>query len=111
MSENDVYIDLEPGDFVYQADQELFLVVTAETDNGYRFAVHGWREISHSRLDEYIGGKHGKLHKQEDIEQIIEEEADDSTKQNFDRLRELFESYNPQNIDQEVAEDFAMEDT
>lgn len=111
MAEDEPEVELEPGDFLYQSDQELFLVVTGETENGYRFAVHGWREINDHRLAEYLDGEHGKLHYEEDIEQVIEEEGDEETKQNFARLRDLFHSYDMGEEAQDVAENFALEDT
>lgn len=112
MAEDDAYVDLEPGDFVYQSDQELFLVVMEETEDGYRFAVHGWREIGHNRLHEYIEGEHGKLYKEDELEQIIEEEADDDTRQHFERLRDVFEQYREGETEDEGPHtDFVMEDT
>jgi len=36
--------DLTAGDFLYQSDQELFLVVVDETEDSYVFAAHGWRD-------------------------------------------------------------------
>lgn len=112
MASDNAHVDLEPGDFVYQSDQELFLVVMEETDDGYRFAVHGWREISHNRLEQYIDGEHGKLYDRDELEQIIEEEADKETAGHFKRLEDLFEQYaeNPTEDDGPHTE-FVMEDT
>lgn len=103
-------IQLEPGEFLYQSDQELFLVVTGETKDGYTFSVHGWREISEERLSEYLAGEHGKLHRSGEIEQIIEEEADPDTRENFKRLKELFENYE-EDGESDLAEAFALDDT
>lgn len=85
--------DLAKGDFVYQSDQELFLVVTGETENSYEFAVHGWREIDKDRLDEYVSHENGKLYKQDDVSQIVSEEASDEQQDNFDTLTKLFDTY------------------
>lgn len=102
--------ELEPGDFLYQSDQELFLVVTGETEDGYKLAAHGWREISKERLAKYVDGEHGKLHTNDEIEEIIEEEGDRDVKEGFARLKSLFESY-ADSDDVTVGDDFVMRDT
>lgn len=104
-------VQLEPGDFLYQSDQELFLVVTGETDNGYKFSVHGWREISDGRLSEYLDGEHGKLHHSQEIEQTIEETEEPEILETFRRLQELFENYESGEKNEELAETFALDDT
>lgn len=103
-------IDLEPGDFVYQSDQELFLVVMEEGDDSYHMAAHGWREIGKERLTEYVQGQHGKLYRQEEIDEIITEEADDNTVQNYERLHDLFSEYSSEFEDDGPHKDFALED-
>jgi hypothetical protein len=102
--------ELEPGDFLYQSDQELFLVVTGETEDGYRLAAHGWREISKERLAKYVDGEHGKLHTSDEIEEIIEEEGERDIREGFARLKSLFESY-ADSGEIVVDDDFVMEDT
>lgn len=89
--------DLTVGDFLYQSDQELFLVVTGETEESYSFAVHGWREIGKSRIDEYIDDSRSKVHKQDEIDNLINEKGSQSTQQQFNKLKQLFSVY--QNVD------------
>lgn len=103
--------DLSDGDFVYQSDQELFLVVIGETENSYKFAVHGWRNIDKERLDEYISHENGKLYKQDDITDFVENEGEDEAKQHFQQMREMFSAYADADIDGEGPHtDFALED-
>ena len=105
-------MDLSEGDFLYQADQELFLVVTEETEKSYKFAVHGWREIGKERLDEYIEDEHMSLHRGEQVEQIVEEDGSDEMRKRFDQLRELlFETYADAELEDEGPHtDFILED-
>lgn len=107
---DDIDLDLEPGDFLYQTDQELFLVVLDEQDESYTFSVHGWRDIGKERLSGYVDGQHGKLYRQEDFEDVVEDEADENIADNYDRLKELFEQYSNGVPDDDPSEDFAMED-
>lgn len=93
--------ELEPGDFLYQSDQELFLVVTEETKNSYRFSVHGWRDISKDRIEHYVDDSRSKVHKQDEIEKLVEEKGTDVTKKNFNLMKELFNKYG----DVELIED------
>lgn len=85
--------DLSTGDFVYQSDQELFLVVIDETENKYRFSVHGWRNIDKKRLDEYLSHDNGKLHSKEQIESFVEEEGDEKEREHYEKMKRVFESY------------------
>lgn len=107
---DDESFDIEPGDFLYQSDQELFLVVMEEREDSYLFSVHGWREIGKERLSEYVKGEHGKLHKQSDVDEIIENEADDETTDNYRRLHELFLKYSENTDESGPHTDFALED-
>lgn len=103
--------DLEEGDFVYQSDQELFLVVTDVGKETYHFAVHGWRSIDKERLDEYLDHQNGKLYKQGQVTDLIEDEADDETRENFEQLMELFSAYEDVDLEEEGPHtDFALED-
>jgi hypothetical protein len=105
-------LELSKGDYVYQSDQELFLVMTGETENSYQFAVHGWREIGKDRLDEYISHENGKLYQQTDIEELVEEEGDDSEKESFVKMLEMFNAYSDADLDEEGPHtEFALEDT
>lgn len=104
--------NLSEGDFLYQSDQELFLVVTGETEHSYEFAVHGWREISKDRLDEYVSHESGKLYKQDDISEIVEKEADDEQKENFKTLQRLFQTYSRTELtDEGPHTEFKLDDS
>lgn len=104
-------VDLTPGDYIYQSDQELFLVVSEVNEDTYHFSVHGWREIDKDRIDEYIDNDKSNVHKQGEIEQLIDTKGDDDTQQKFNRLKQLFAVYE----DAEFADDgphsrFALEE-
>lgn len=104
--------DLSEGDFLYQADQEIFLVVTGEGEESYHLAVHGWREIDKERLDEYISHSNSKLHKQSDVIEDVENKASEEQQTNFEKLRQMFEVY----ADLDLGEDgphkeWALDDT
>lgn len=105
-------LDLERGDFVYQSDQELFLVVSSELEDGYRFSVHGWREISNERLTEYLDHENGRLHHGDDITELVLSEGEDSVIESFEKLAESFEVYQDIDMSENGPEaDFAMDDT
>lgn len=103
--------ELSVGDFVYQADQELFLVVTDVTDTSYQFAVHGWREIDKSRLQEYLETENGFFYRQDDITEVIAD-ADSKAAADFAELKKLFEVYesNPPASDG-PTDSFTLEDS
>jgi hypothetical protein len=104
--------DLSVGDFVYQADQELFLVVVDEYDDSYRFAVHGWRDIGKDRLDEYVSHTSGKLYSQEKIDSMVEEEAADDTRQTYETMKEMFRVYEKADLsDDGPHTEFLLDDT
>lgn len=108
----DTNSNLSEGDFVYQSDQELFLVVTGETDTSYKFAVHGWREIGKDRLDEYLSHDNGKLHKQDSVSEIVENEGDEDQQQNFEQMREMFAAYTDADLPEYGPhEEFALDDS
>lgn len=103
--------DLKPGDFLYQSDQELFLVVIEEKEDSYSLAAHGWRDIDKDRIEEYIEDDKSKVHRQQEIEKLIEEKADEEEKQKFEQLIELFEVYDGANIVEDGPQsDFALEE-
>jgi len=103
--------ELEKGDFVYQNDFELFLVCIGETEESYRFAVHGWRNIDKERVGEYIDHKNGELNKQEDIKKVVKEHGDDDQKEHFEELLRLFSEYSDANFSEDGPHtDFALED-
>lgn len=111
MSDDEPYLDLSRGDFVYQSDQELFLVVTAVNENSYEFAAHGWREIDKGRLSEYLDGDNGQLYRQETVAKVVEENKGDNTQEKFDALRELFSAYEDGLSDEGPHKRFKLEDT
>jgi hypothetical protein len=105
-------IDLSKGDFVYQSDQELFLVVIGEDEESYQFAVHGWRNIGKNRLDEYISHDNGKLHKQDSVTEIVESKGDDTQRQSFEQMREMRSVYADIDLEEDGPHtDFALEDS
>lgn len=104
--------ELEKGDFVYQSDQELFLVVIGQDDDTYHFAVHGWRNIGKDRLDEYLDHQNGKLYKQNKIAELVETEGDETTKEHYSKLKELFSAYSEIDLEEDGPHtDFTLDDT
>ncbi len=110
MADEDPELDMEPGDFLYQSDQELFYVLMRESDHSYLFSVHGWRDIDKERAVEYVDGEHGKLYREEQIEQVMEDEASDEATENYEKLKKLFRRYSKNFDDSGLAENFSMED-
>lgn len=103
--------DLSVGDFLYQSDQELFLVVVDTEGDSYTFAVHGWREIDKERIDEYVADSRSKVHHQSDVERLVGERGDDEAQEKFDKLKQLFAVYEDANIpDDGPHSDFAFEE-
>lgn len=103
--------ELEPGDFLYQSDQELFLCVIGETDDSYLFAAHGWRDIGKDRVEHYLEDDRSKVHSQSEIEKLVEENGDDEEIAKFEELTELFTSYEDADIDMDgLASEFAFEE-
>jgi len=104
-------VDLSEGDFLYQSDQELFLVVTNESDESYTFAAHGWREIDKGRVDQYVEDSTSKIHRMEAVERLIDEEGDEQTKQQFNKLKQLFAVYDQAEMPPDgLQQDFALEE-
>lgn len=104
--------NLSPGDFLYQSDQELFLVVVEENEDSYTFAAHGWREIGHERIDEYIEDSQSKVYKQDEVEDLIEEKGDDETHHQFNKLKQLFAAYEDADIPEDGPHSsFALDET
>lgn len=100
--------DLTAGDFLYQSDQELFLVVTGETEDSYTFAVHGWREIGKDRIDGYIQNNRSKVHRQGEIEDFI---SDADPAKELNKLKQLFSVYEKADIpDKGPSNELALED-
>jgi hypothetical protein len=111
--------DLEPGDFLYQANQELFLVCIANRDEEVEFAVHGWRTIDKERLDHYLDpdgefweGLDDEFHTEERVREVIDEADDPNAEEKLEWLNTIFEQYAEADIAQESAHsDFALDDT
>jgi len=105
-------VELTEGDFLYQSDQEIFLVVADESDDSYTFAVHGWRHIDKGRIDEYIQDSRSKVHQQEDMEGVIMDEADESAQKEFNKLKQLFSVYEQEELSGEsIPDEFGLDDT
>jgi hypothetical protein len=103
--------NLSTGDFLYQSDQELFMVVVEDNDDSMKFAVHGWRDIDKERVDEYIDDGRSKIHKQSEIETLIDEKGDSETREQLNKLKQLFSVYRQADIpDNGPQEDFKLED-
>jgi len=103
--------DLTAGDFLYQSDQELFLVVVDETEDSYVFAAHGWRDIDKERIDEYIEDSRSKVHTQDSFEDLIQDKGDKSTQNQFNKLKQLFAVYENADIPSDGPHDrFALEE-
>lgn len=107
--EDENELELEPGDFLYQPDRELFLVVMEEQDDSFVLAAHGWRNIDKQRLKEYVDG-HGSLHRQDDVDTIIDEQASDDTREKYNRLLDLFQSYAQEFDDDGPHTQFALDE-
>lgn len=107
--EDEPTLDLEPGDFLYQTDRERFLVVMEDRGDSYLFSVHGWREIGKERATGYVEEPHGSLHTQEQFEEVIDQEADEDTAANYEKLKEMFQKYS-EDLDTDVSDQFSMED-
>lgn len=104
--------DLSAGDFLYQSDQELFLVVVEENEDSYKFAAHGWRDIGKDRIDGYVEDSRSKVHKQDEIETLIDEEGDDNTREQFDKLKQLFAVYEYADLpDTGPEQNFTLDET
>jgi hypothetical protein len=104
--------ELSVGDFVYQADQELFLVVIGEEEESYRFAVHGWREIGKDRLDEYISHNSGELHSADIIDEMVEDKASNDVTETYEKMKKMFESYEYIELEAEGPHtEFILDDT
>jgi hypothetical protein len=103
--------NLEPGDFLYQSDQELFLVVVERGEESFKFAVHGWRDIDTERVEEYIEDSRSNMHEQDEIEGEISENGDDETREQFNKLKQLFSVYEQADLpDEGPQEDFTLEE-
>lgn len=103
--------NLEPGDFFYQADGELFLVVISNNENDIEFAVHGWRTIGKDRLNDYLDAEKPIIHTERQVESVVDEASDEEAEKKLDWLREIFEQYEDADLSDSAHTDFSMEDT
>lgn len=105
-------VELEPGDFLYQADQELFLVCIEDRDDEVEFAVHGWRTIDKKRLAEYLDADKPIVHTEEQVMDVIDESDDPKAEEKFGWLKEIFEQYGRVEMEEGSAHsDFSLDDT
>lgn len=106
-------MDLSEGDFLYQGEQELFLVVVDETDDTYRLAAHGWRDIDKKRLDEYVESEHMSIYKGEDVIREVKRDGDSEMEDRISQLqRMLFDTYSERTFTEGgPVEDFILDDT
>ena len=106
-------MDLSEGDFLYQGEQELSLVVVDETDDTYRLAAHGWRDIDKKRLDEYVESEHMSIYKGEDVIREVKRDGDSEMEDRISQLqRMLFDTYSERTFTEEgPVEDFILDDT
>jgi len=103
---------MEKGDFLYQSDQELFLVLIDESDHAYRFAIHGWREIDKKRLDYYLSDEGGSIYTSDEARRTVEKHGTDKQKRQFKELLEFFNEYAATEIDDDgVHTTYAYDDT
>lgn len=102
-------VDLKPGDFLYQADQELFLVCIESHDDETEFAVHGWRTIDNERLDNYLNARKPVIHTEEQVKDVIDEADDPKADEKLAWLKDIFGQYERE-VDDE-HKNFSLDDT
>lgn len=102
--------DLEAGDFLYQANEEIFLVVIENKEDNIDFAVHGWRTIDKDRLRRYLDADNPVIHTEEQVEEVVANVDDPEADEKMEWLRGVFEQYE-QNTDSDSAyDDFTLND-
>jgi hypothetical protein len=84
---------MEPGEFLYQSDQEIFMVVIEENDDSYVFAVHGWREVDKNRLESYLAENGGTLYTEHDTRVTVEEHGTDEQLKHYEEMVKFFRMY------------------
>lgn len=104
-------VDLSPGDFLYQADQELFLVCIQNQEDEIEFAAHGWRTIDKERLDEYLEAEKPIIHTEDQVRDVIDEADDPQAEEKLDWLKNIFEQYEADIEESSAHSDFSLEDT
>lgn len=103
-------VDLKPGDFLYQADQELFLVCIEDRDEEVEFAVHGWRTIDKERLGKYLDADKPVIHTEEQVRKVVEDVDDPKADEKLEWLTDIFEQYKNVEVDA-THSDFSLDDT
>lgn len=105
-------VSLEPGDYLYQADQELFLVCMEDREDEIEFAVHGWRTIDKGRLESYIEEDKPIVHTQDQVRDVVTDADDPKAEEKLDWLTDIFEKYERVDVEEDSAHsDFALDDT
>lgn len=103
--------NLEPGDYLYQANDELFLAVTEVNKDEVQFAVHGWRTIDKDRLSAYLSADRPVLHTEEQVHEVVEDVDDPDAEDKLQWLEGIFKKYEERDVpDDSAHEDFSMED-
>lgn len=103
---------LEPGDFLYQADQELFLVCMEDREDEIEFAVHGWRTIDKERLDSYLDADRPIIHTEDEVREAVADADDPKAGDRLAWLTDIFEKYENVDVESDSAHsDFALDDT
>lgn len=105
-------VSLEPGDYLYQADQELFLVCMEDREDEIEFAVHGWRTIDKQRLESYLDEDKPIVHTQDEVRDVVTDADDPNAEEKLDWLTDIFEQYEDAEVEEDSAHsDFALDDT
>lgn len=98
----------EKGDFFYDPEHELFLVVSSTDDETYTLAVHGWWELSEDRIEEYREEKMPGFVTADELEELIAADGSDELQETFAEIQALFEKYE-NGLDEEYN-DFVYEE-
>jgi hypothetical protein len=105
-------VDLEPGDYLYQANSELFLVCIENNEHSIDFAAHGWRTIDKERLSDYLDADKPVMHTEEQVKEIIEEVDDPKAMEKLNWLEGIFEKYKHGEINEQSSHsEFSLDDT
>jgi len=83
-------VELESGEFIYNADGEQFLVAIEEDDESYLFAVHGWQRIGKDRLDEYLHDEQMSLYTEDIVMDAVSLEGDEEQRKAMQMLQTRF---------------------
>lgn len=105
--------ELSRGEFLYDAEQELFYVVVQQNNDTVTFAVHGWRTMNVDRVDEYITSDRVSLFHEDDVHEVIEEDGDKKLAEQIAALKKnVFNVYQEREYDEDGPhESFALDET